>query len=150
MLHFNGNDGGDGVGIITDTINYELTLLWIHQSKWQRELLAQNGNTISLVDATYKYDLALFFVCAKTNVGYSVVAEFVVPSETAESISESLAKLELWNPKWCPLYFMSDYSEAELVAAKLLKRYFRQKPCICATSTGSKPEIAGLRTTNME
>ena len=32
--HFNGNDGGDGIGIITDTTNYEQTLLWIHQSKW--------------------------------------------------------------------------------------------------------------------
>ena len=49
-------------------------------------------------------------------MGYSVVAEFVVQSETAENISEALAKLKLWNPNWCPLYFMSDYSEAELVA----------------------------------
>ena len=117
--HFNGNDGGNGIGIITDTNNYEQTLLWIHQSKWQQELLARYGNTISLIDATYKttkYDLALFFICVKTNVGYSVVAEFVIQSETAESISEALAKLKVWNPNWCPLYFMSDYSEAELVA----------------------------------
>ncbi len=117
--HFNGIDSGDGVGIITDTNNYEQTLLWIHQSNWQRELLTRYGNTISLIDATYKttkYDLALFFICVKTNVGYSVVAEFVVQSETAESISEALAKLKLWNPNWSPLYFMSDYSEAELVA----------------------------------
>ena len=74
---------------------------------------------INLIEATYKttkYDLALFFICVKTNVGYSVVAEFVVQSETAESISEALAKLKLWNPNWCPPYFMSDYSEAELVA----------------------------------
>ena len=49
-------------------------------------------------------------------MGYSVVAEFVVQSETADSISEALAKLKLWNPNWCPAYFMSDYSEAELVA----------------------------------
>ena len=116
--HFNGIDR-DGVGIITDTNNYEQTLLWIHQSNWQRELLTRYDNTISLIDATYKttkYDLALFFICVKTNVGYSVVAEFVVQSETAENISEALAKLKLWNPNWCPLYFMSDYSEAELVA----------------------------------
>ena len=114
--HFNGNDGGDGFGIITDTTNYEKTLLWIHQSKWQ-QLLARYVNTISLIDATYKttkYDLALFFICVKTNVGYSVVAEFVVQSETAESISEALAKLKLWNPNWCPPYF--HYLEAELVA----------------------------------
>ena len=40
-------------------------------------------------DATYKttkYDLVLFFICVKTN---SVVVEFVVQSETAESISEA-------------------------------------------------------------
>ena len=47
--HFNGNDGGNGIGIITDTNNYEQTLLWIHQSKWQLELLARYGNTISLI-----------------------------------------------------------------------------------------------------
>ena len=96
--HFNDNDGGDGFGIIRDTTNYEQTLLWIHQSKWQQELLARYGNTTNLIDATYKttkYDLALFFICVKTNVGYSVVAEFAVLSETAESISEALAKLKL-------------------------------------------------------
>ena len=37
--HFNGNDGGDGFGIITDTTNYEKTLLWIHQSKWHKKYL---------------------------------------------------------------------------------------------------------------
>ena len=36
--------------------------------------------TISLMDATYKttrYELALFFVAAKTNVGYTAVADYV-------------------------------------------------------------------------
>ena len=45
-----------------------------------------------------------------------MVAEFVVKSDTAESISEALARFKLWNPNWCPPYFMSDYLEAELVA----------------------------------
>ena len=82
--YFNGSDGGDGIGLISDTNNYQQTLLWVHQSKWQQELLARYGNTITLIDATYetiqttKYDLALFFICVKTNVGYSVVAKFVV------------------------------------------------------------------------
>ena len=65
-----------------------------------QEVLARYGNTISLIDATYKttkYDLALVFICVKTNVGYFVVAEFV-QSETSQSISEVLAKLKLWNP----------------------------------------------------
>ena len=51
------------------------------------------GNTLSLLDATYKtmkYELALFFLCVRTNVGYSVVAEFIVQEETAEKIAEAL------------------------------------------------------------
>ena len=43
------------------------TLLWVHQDDWQKDLLVKYGNTITLIDATYKttkYDLALFFfVC---------------------------------------------------------------------------------------
>ena len=38
-----------------------------------------------------------------------MVVEFVVQSENAENISEALLK-------WCPAYFMTDYSVAELVA----------------------------------
>ena len=40
------------------------TLLWVHQTDWQKELFVKYGNTITLIDATYKttkYDLALFF-----------------------------------------------------------------------------------------
>ena len=46
------------------------------------------------MDATYKttkYELALFFLAVKTNVGYSVVGEFVVQSETADQIAEALS-----------------------------------------------------------
>ena len=42
---------------------------------------------MSLIDATYKttkYDLPLFFVTVRTNVGYKVVAHFIVQSETTE------------------------------------------------------------------
>ena len=68
---------------------------------------------------TYKttcYELALFFLCVRTNVGYSVVAEFVVHSESAENIKEALQVLKEWNPDWFPRFFMTDYSEAELNA----------------------------------
>ena len=47
---------------------------------------------MSTLDATYKtmkYELALFFLCLRTNVGYSVVAEFIVQEESAEKIAES-------------------------------------------------------------
>ena len=47
--YFNDNDGRDGIGLISDTNNYEQTLLWVHQSKWQQELLASYGNTILML-----------------------------------------------------------------------------------------------------
>ena len=48
---------------------------------------------MSLIDATYKttkYDLPLFFVTVRTNVGYKVVAHFIVQSETTEQILEAV------------------------------------------------------------
>ena len=29
-------------------------LIWIHQEEWQQKMLAKYGNTMTLVDATYK------------------------------------------------------------------------------------------------
>jgi len=63
-----------------------------------------------------KYELALFFLCVRTNVGYSVVAEFIVQEESAEKIAEALGVIKQWNPSWNPSFFMTDYSEAELLA----------------------------------
>ena len=43
---------------------FERTFLWVHQTQWQKEMLAKYGNT-TLLDATYQttmYDLALFFI----------------------------------------------------------------------------------------
>ena len=88
----------------------------MHQENWQQQILEKYGNIIAMIDATYKttrYDLALFFVCVRTNVGYMVIAEFIVQAETSELISEALNVLKSWNPGWHPKYFMSDYSEAE-------------------------------------
>ena len=51
-------------------------------------------------------------------MGYSVVAEFIVQSESADNIEEALQKLRCWNPDWNPTFFMSDYSEAEMAAVK--------------------------------
>ncbi len=70
----------------------EQSLLYVHQEPWQQTLMVKYGNTISLMDATYKttkYELALFFVAVKTNVGYTAVADFVLQSETAEQIREA-------------------------------------------------------------
>lgn len=94
-------------------------LLYIHQEKWQRNLLQRYGNTMVLMDATYKttkYELPLFLVTVKTNVGYSIVADFVVQSESAQEICEALKVLSDWNPQWKPAFFMTDYCEAEISA----------------------------------
>ena len=82
---------------------YTQTLLYVHQESWQQQILKRYGNTISLMDATYKttnYKLALFFLAVETNIGYSVVGEFVVQSETAYQIAEAQSILSSWNPEW--------------------------------------------------
>ena len=73
-------------------------LIWIHQEEWQQKLCLKYGNTISLIDATYKttkYDLPLFFVCVRTNVVYCVVAEFAIQDETTQQILEALTILRV-------------------------------------------------------
>ena len=60
------------------------TLLFVHQEPWQQELLKRYGNKMMLMDAAYRttrYEVALVFV---TNVGYRVVSEFIMQSETRQ------------------------------------------------------------------
>ena len=98
---------------------FEQTLLWVHQEPWQQQLMLTYGNTMCLMDATYKttrYDLPLFFICVRTNAGYCVVAEFIVQSESASNIIEALQLISSWNPQWKPHFFMTDCSEAEIGA----------------------------------
>ena len=98
---------------------FQQSLLWVHQTKWQREILGKYGNTMTMIDATYKttkYDIPLFFLTVRTNAGYTVVAEFIVQSETAFHIEEALSILKVWNPTWKPRYIMCDYSEAEIMS----------------------------------
>ena len=79
---FNGNSSSEeSISVQLDADEFEETLLYVHQEKWQQDLMQRYANNITLLDATYKttkYDLSLFFLCVKTNVGYSVVAEFVI------------------------------------------------------------------------
>lgn len=108
------------------------SFLFIHQEPWQQQLLKKYGNTITLIDATYKttkYELPLFFVSVKTNVGYSVVAEFIIQSETTPQILEALKALSQWNPTWKPKYFMTDYSDAEIAA--IVKAFPECKTYLC-------------------
>ena len=99
------------------------TVLYINQEEWQKELLLKYGNVITMMDATYKttkYSIPLFFLCVKTNVNYTVVAEFIIQSETTEMIFEALSVIKSWNPAWSPNYFITDYSDVEMGAIKKL------------------------------
>ena len=98
------------------TKEYEQPLLWVHQTKWQQEMLLKYGNIMTLMDATYKVDIPLFFLTVRTNAGYTVVAEFIIQTETAACIQEALTVLKKWNPDWKPAFFMCDYSEAEILS----------------------------------
>ena len=101
----------------------EQNFLYIHQEEWQKDLLTTYGNTITLIDATYKttkYSIPLFFLCVKTNVNYTVVAEFVLQSENTEHIFEALSIIKSWTPSWNPKYFITDYSDAEMSAINIL------------------------------
>ena len=95
----------------------ENRLLLVHQAKFQRRLLGRYGNSICLLDATYKttkYLLPLFFVVVKTNVNYQVVAPFVLQDETTAAITEVLPVIKIWNPTWEPKCFMVDNCDEEL------------------------------------
>jgi len=99
--------------------NLTENFLYVHQEKWQAEFLVRYGNSIVLMDATYKttkYELPLFFIIVKTDVRYSIMADFVVQAETIKQISEVLQILQNWNLDWKPPCFMTDYSDAEIGA----------------------------------
>ena len=99
--------------------DFHQSLLWVHQTQWQKAILSKYGNTMTMIDATYKttkYDVPLFFLTVRTNAGYIVVAEFIVQTETATHIQEALTILKGWNPTWHPNFIMCDYSEAEIMA----------------------------------
>ena len=69
------------------------------------------GNSIVLLDATYKttkYEMPLFFISVKTNVGYSIMADFVVQEEMIEQILEALRVVQSWNPDWKPPCILHD------------------------------------------
>ena len=96
---------------------HETRLLFVHQTKFQKRMLKRYGNSICLLDATYKttkYSLQLFFVVVKTNVNYQVVASFVVQDETTMAITEALRIIKSWAPEWDPKCFMVDNCDEEI------------------------------------
>ena len=104
---------------ISEQSSLKHSLLFVHQSVWQRQLLAKYGNNLCLLDATYKttkYALPLFFLAVKTNVDNQVVGSFVTQQETVAAIAEPLEIIRQWAPEWKPSYFMTDNCEQEIRA----------------------------------
>ena len=66
------------------------------------------------------YNVPLFFLCVKTNVNYTVVAEFILQSENTDQIFEALSIIKSWTPNWDPKFFITDYSDAEMSAISRL------------------------------
>ena len=99
------------------------SLLFVYQSKWQGRLLQKYRNELSFLDATYKttrYGLPLFFLVVKTNAYYQIVGTFVCKGESTENITEVLNIIKDWNPGWKPLYFMTYYSDEEIISIETL------------------------------
>ncbi|XP_073524300.1 uncharacterized protein [Phyllobates terribilis] len=97
----------------------EQKFLLCYQRHWQKRLLSTYGNSITLLDATYRttrYALPLYFLCVRTNVCYTVVAAFVVQQERTEYIIEALKMIKDWNPTWNPSCFMLDFCLEEINA----------------------------------
>ena len=76
---------------------------------------------MTFLDATYKtshFALPLFFLAVKTNVGYSVVGEFIVQAETKEAIVRGLQTISQWmaadGMKWEPRAFSGSITEEQL------------------------------------
>ena len=102
----------------TESDDKNSSLLYCHQTMWQQKLLKKYGQIIFL-DAMYKttkYSVPLFFICVKTNVGYTVVGEFIILDETISHVSEALSVFLKWNPHLNPKVFMVDFSTAEIEA----------------------------------
>ena len=96
------------------------SLLFVHQTSWQRRLLNRYGNELCFLDATYKTtnSLPLYFLEVKTNIEYKVVASFVTQSVTTDAIEEALSIIKKWNPDWALKHFMVDYAEEEISAVE--------------------------------
>jgi len=47
---------------------------------------------------------------------YFVGGEFIVQEESAEKTAKTLGVIKQWNPSWNPSYFITDHSDAELLA----------------------------------
>ena len=98
------------------------TLLFVHQTTWQRQLLKRYADVHCMLVRRYILNhqvpppprpAPLFFVAVKTNVDYQIVASFVTHDETTESITEALGVLRLVGVL---VIFFTDLCEQEINA----------------------------------
>jgi hypothetical protein len=102
----------DDADVRVVTAESKQTMMFAHQTAWQKRLLRKYGNDICLLDATYRttrYSLPLFFLAVKTNVDFQVIASFIIQHESTDAIKEALQLIKDWNPEWHPKFFMTDY-----------------------------------------
>lgn len=95
------------------------SLVFAHQTQWQRRLLSRYGTHMCLIDATYKttvYEMPLFFLCVPANVGYFNVATFLLTDERCDSIAAGLNQILEWNRDWQPTNFLTDFHEGQISA----------------------------------
>jgi hypothetical protein len=67
---------------------------------------------------TTKYNLPLYFICVLTNMGYHVVASFIIGNDNSDEISQALSIIKQWNPGWRPKGFMCDLDQREINACE--------------------------------
>ncbi|XP_064482471.1 uncharacterized protein LOC135395156 [Ornithodoros turicata] len=94
-------------------------LLFCYQSAFMKSLMQKYADTVVCLDATHKttdYALPLFLLAVETPVGYMNVGIFITQFETAECISEALRIFKQWCPSFSPMFWMVDYSIAEINA----------------------------------
>jgi hypothetical protein len=70
-------------------------LLFVYQTAFQNNLLHKYGKELCLLDWTYRRSTS--FVCVWTNVGYQVVASFVVAKDNTAIITGALQIVSDWN-----------------------------------------------------
>ena len=76
---------------------------------------------MALLDATYrttKFTLPFFQLVVPSNSIYIPVPTFITENEETTSVSEGLNIIRNWNTKFAPMFFMADYSEAEIAASR--------------------------------
>ena len=51
-----------------------------------------------------------------TNIGYVVVASFLLTDEASASLESAVCQLSEWNPDWKPKYWMLDFHEGQIAS----------------------------------